>query len=360
MDQDTPIEFWRSKQFKWIAFIFGGILSILVGLYLTLVSFNYSVLGQNLTRQEASEIVSHLDEQGINYRLADEGTKILVQSKDAMSTRLELVKIGSPLSTTTGFEIFNESNMGSTEFDQKIKLQRALQGELSRSIMMIRGVNDARVLLALPERTLFRSEQVEARASVTIEMSKGERLSRETIAGIQTMVGASVPSLPMENVVVLDEFGNVISARAEPQTAVDTSTLVEPIASTLLEPAVDLSSQATQTAGDTADGNLVTAASAETGEQNLAASGGGGDAEGPTSSNQTSVPARNAATPGLGLDLIRIALIAGAAMFMIIACLIYLFRRRTKGSLNKDERAEFARMLEAELNSKLGVINVAA
>jgi flagellar M-ring protein FliF len=116
-----------------------------------------------------------------------------------------------------GFELFNKSDMGLTNFAQKINYQRALQGELVRTIALMDGVESARVHLALPERTLFRDDRIEPSAAVTVQMRGGAVPDAAKVAGIQRLVAAAVPDLPAGRVVVLDADGRVVSANAAPQ-----------------------------------------------------------------------------------------------------------------------------------------------
>src|SRR5262249_15568170 len=128
------------------------------------------------------------------------------------ATRLDVMTEDLPLKGTVGFELFNKSDMGLTDFAQKINYQRALQGELERTIMTLDGVDSARVHLSLGEDRIFRDDRVPPKASVTIRMAKGRALSESQAQGVRRLVAAAVPNLDGANVVILDEEGRVVSA----------------------------------------------------------------------------------------------------------------------------------------------------
>lgn len=172
----------------------------------------YQPLFSDLRAADAATIVSVLDRKKIPYRLADGGGTILVPEDMVDSTRLSVMSEDVPLKGTVGFELFNKSDMGLTDFAQKINYQRALQGELERTIMTLDGVDTARVHLSLGEDRLFREDRVPPKSSVTIRMAKGTTLSEESAQGVKRLVAAAVPNLDIANVVILDEEGDVVGA----------------------------------------------------------------------------------------------------------------------------------------------------
>jgi flagellar M-ring protein FliF len=135
-----------------------------------------------------------------------------VPEGEAANARVAVAGANISMGGTTGFELFNENELGLTEFAQKINLQRAIQGELARTIMMMNGVEFARVHLAMPERTLFRSEQESPTAAVTVEMQPSQQLSPERVDGIRQLVASSVPGLAIADVAVLNETGGLMRA----------------------------------------------------------------------------------------------------------------------------------------------------
>ena len=201
-----------SRQIRIFATILSGMVATLAALWFIVLRTEYVPIYQNIRESDASQIVAELDEAGIEYRLENGGHDILVPESEAADARVAVAGAELPLGGTTGFELFNENELGLTEFAQKINLQRAIQGELARTIMMMDGVEFARVHLALPERTLFRSEQERPTAAVTVEMHPSRRLSAGSVAGIRQLVASSVPGLAVENVVILDDGGDLVSA----------------------------------------------------------------------------------------------------------------------------------------------------
>lgn len=202
---------WQRGQFLLLGGAFALVLALLALGYVLFLRTEYVVLAQGVRAADASAIVAELDKRGVAYRLRDGGTTILVPEGQADATRVAIAGSDAAARGQIGFELFNKSDMGLTNFAQKINYQRALQGELVRTIMALDGVESARVHLALPEKTLFRGDRVEPRAAVTIAMKPGQIADPARVVGIQQLVAAAVPDLPEAKVVVLDAAGHVIS-----------------------------------------------------------------------------------------------------------------------------------------------------
>ncbi|MFD1034624.1 flagellar basal-body MS-ring/collar protein FliF [Sphingomonas hankookensis] len=173
---------------------------------------DYVVFAQGLRPADAAAVVAELDKRGTPYRLDGGGGTILVPTDRADDTRVALAGSDVAARGLVGFELFNESDMGLTNFAQKINYQRALQGELTRTLLAMDGVENARVHLALPEKSLFRGERAEASAAVAIEMKRGVALDPARVEGIQRLVAAAAIDLPEARVVVLDGAGRQISS----------------------------------------------------------------------------------------------------------------------------------------------------
>lgn len=194
---------------------------LLVGFFLVL-RYDFETLYSGLPIEDAALIANELDRQEVRYRIEKNGTAISVPANGIEATRLAVFNAGASDQSLTGFELFNESEMGLTEFAQKIKFQRAIQGELARTIMMINGVRKARIHIAIPERSVFRNQQVKPKAAVTLISDGGLALSPTSVLGIKRLVSASVPGLSVSDVTVVDQSGVVISdlidaAVAEPK-----------------------------------------------------------------------------------------------------------------------------------------------
>ena len=191
----------------------GGVVVLLVGVAVAVsvtIGTSFEPLYYNLDPDDAAEVVQFLKKERIEYRLADQGRVIKVPRKDVYETRLKLVASDLPRGGV-GFEIFDKSNLGVTEFVQNINYQRALQGELARTIREIRQVESARVHLVIPKKSLFIEEQKKATASVILKMKPGSRLNKEQVKGVMKLVAGSVEGLEPAQVTVLDTRGMVLS-----------------------------------------------------------------------------------------------------------------------------------------------------
>lgn len=196
-----------------IGLIAGVIVILALSGALAYWSFNtsYKALFTDLQMRDSAAIVAELERLKIPYKLADGGRRIMVPEADVYTTRLKLMGKGVPLSGGVGFEIFDKNDFGMTEFAQRINYQRALQGELARTIMSIQGVKYARVGLVLPETSLFKENKSKPKASVGLIVSDGTTLEAEQISGIQRLVAATVPGLKADRVTIVDQHGVTLS-----------------------------------------------------------------------------------------------------------------------------------------------------
>jgi len=176
---------------------------------------DYEALFTGLAEQDASVMVAELERTKVPYRLEDGGRRILVPQDLVHKIRLQLVGKNLPLHGAVGFEIFNNTDFGMTEFAQKVNYQRALQGELTRTIMSLSEVQAARVHLTLAESSMFKREQNRSKASVTLTLKPGQQLAREQVAGIQRLIAAAVPGVEMADVTVIDQTGLTLSNRRD-------------------------------------------------------------------------------------------------------------------------------------------------
>lgn len=180
---------------------------------------DYQLLFGNLASADAAAVVTRLKEQKIAYRLEDGGTAIYIPANQVYETRLELAGSGLPQGAGVGFEIFDKQSFGMTDFAQKINYQRALQGELGRTIASLAPVEGARVHLALAEKRLFREQQEKTTASVIVKLVPGRKLNDGQIQGIVNLVAGSVEGLQAGQVSVIDANGRVLSKA--PQAELD-------------------------------------------------------------------------------------------------------------------------------------------
>jgi flagellar M-ring protein FliF len=184
---------------------------------------DYQPLFTELDPRDAAVISAELERMKLPYKIGEDGNTILVPGDEVHATRLKVMGKGIDLKGTVGFEIFSGSDFGMTEFAQRINYQRALQGELARTIMAFEEVKNARVHVVLPESGVFRKSAVRPKASVTLVMRNDRRLQPEQIHGIQRLVAASVPEMDPAAVTILDQQGVALSRRAEAASEGDVS-----------------------------------------------------------------------------------------------------------------------------------------
>jgi flagellar M-ring protein FliF len=190
-----------------VALVLGALLSI----SLWVQSPDYQLLYSNLSDQDAAAVVEQLNTQNIPHKLTNQGRNVAVPSNKVHEIRLSLASQGLPAGTEVGLELFEDTPLGMTEFVQKLNFQRALQGELARTIKSIEAVEQARVHLALPKQELFIKEKQNGKASVMVKLHPGRTLSQSQIQGIVHLVSSSVQGIPPGNVVLIDPRGNLLS-----------------------------------------------------------------------------------------------------------------------------------------------------
>lgn len=169
------------------------------------------LLYRDLDPHEAGEIVEQLTKAHITYRLEDQGGTIFVPQDQVASSRLLLARNGLPSGGSVGYEIFDKgNNFTATQFEQTINETRALEGELERSIRLIRGVHGARVHLVLRHRELFSTDEQGAQASVLLSMDGARRLDDESVNAVVNLVSSAVPGLEARNISLIDNHGHVL------------------------------------------------------------------------------------------------------------------------------------------------------
>lgn len=191
---------------------FAVLVTLLIAGYYLFLAKDYAVLFENLRESDTSAVTAELDKQGIAYKLADDGHSVLVDHDAVASARVAVAAANVLAGGEVGFELFDNSDIGLSEFSQKMNYLRALQGELTRTIMAMEGIRFARVHLALPERSIFRGEQARPTAAITVQTTGGQPLAQSRVQGLQQLVAASVTDLSPEQVVILDDAGMPLSA----------------------------------------------------------------------------------------------------------------------------------------------------
>ncbi len=179
--------------------------------YLWLKDDNYGVLFSNLNDKDGGEIISQLDKLNIPYKFSSSGSTILIPQNQIYNTRLRIAQQGLPKGGAIGFELLDKESFGMSQFNEQINYQRALEGELSRTIAIISSVDDARVHLAMPKPSLFVRERKFPSASVALTLLPGRALSQGQIDAIIHLISSSVPELQADKVTIIDQKGNLLT-----------------------------------------------------------------------------------------------------------------------------------------------------
>ena len=196
-----------------------GVVAVLVALVMFMGKEPNELLYSNLDLKEASQVTQALDQAGIKYQTKGDGSTIMVARDKVASARLMVADKGLVSSGSIGYEIFDGNNaLGQTDFVQQLNRQRALQGELERTIKAMQGVNSVRVHLVLPKRQLFEEDAEQPSAAVTIGVGAREP-SSEMVRAIQNLVSSSVPNMKAEKVAVIDQHGKTLSAPSDDSLA---------------------------------------------------------------------------------------------------------------------------------------------
>jgi len=182
-----------------------------------------AVLFTNLSPEDAASALEELAKQNVEADLTNGGSTVLVPQGDVHRLRVDLAAKGIPSAGVVGFEIFDGKQYGLTEFLQDVNFKRALEGELTKSIESLAGINSARVHLVIPKPSIFKKMQTPATASVVVGMARNARLGEQQIQGIQALVSGSVEGLTAANVTVIDQHGTVLSRHFGDQEGVGRS-----------------------------------------------------------------------------------------------------------------------------------------
>ena len=194
-----------------ILLFMGIIISSLIGLMVWSSRPDYQVLYSGLAQDDAGTVLTRLRERRIPYILDGNGTVIKVPSSVLHEMRLALAEENLPSGGGVGFEIFDRSSLGVTDFVQKVNFLRALQGELAKTITHIRSIKSARVHIVMPDRSLFSEEKRVPTASVVVGLSGAARLSKRHVNSIVQLVAGAVEGLESKNVTLVDNRGNILA-----------------------------------------------------------------------------------------------------------------------------------------------------
>jgi len=171
----------------------------------------YAPLYKGLASSDREAVLVQLEEKKVPYRVQGETKEIWVPAEQVRALRADLASKGLPKALPVGFELFDQTRVGITEFTQRVNLLRALQGELERTIETIDGVEQARVHLVLPDETLFVEDEKPASASVVLKLKRGMDLAPEQVKGVSFLMSRAVKGLDPKNVTIVDERGKVLT-----------------------------------------------------------------------------------------------------------------------------------------------------
>ena len=172
---------------------------------------DYRVLFANFSDRDGGAIVAELEKMNIPYKYAEGGGAVLVPADRVHDARLKLASQGLPKGGNVGFELMENQKLGSSQFVERVNFQRAMEGELARSIESVSSVQAARVHLAMPKDSIFVAEQRAPTASVLLNLHPGRVLDTQQVSAIVHLVASSVPDLPTKNVTIVDQNGNLLS-----------------------------------------------------------------------------------------------------------------------------------------------------
>lgn len=174
-----------------------------------------NVLFDQLTASQLNSISAELDRAGIAYSIDREKSAIVVSDSEAKQARTAAMSAGGSLHESTGFELFDKSDFGMTDFAQKINYQRAMEGEIARTVSALAGVKFARVHLVLPEHGLFRNEKQKPRASITLFLNEDSEAGADQIRSVQRIAASAVPDLSEHDVTVINQNGVTLSPASD-------------------------------------------------------------------------------------------------------------------------------------------------
>ena len=200
-------------------------IALLVGVWLWSQEPDYAVLFSNLEERDGGAIVTALQQQNVPYRFSAGGGAILVPQSMVHDVRLRLAAEGLPRGGMVGFELMEGQKLGVSQFHEQVNFQRALEGELSRTIQSLASIARARVHLAIPKQTAFLRNQQAPTASVLVNLLPGRRLDEAQVAGIVHLVASSVPQLATDQVSVVDQSGQLLTQSAKQDSGLDPTQL---------------------------------------------------------------------------------------------------------------------------------------
>ncbi len=210
----TLARFTPQQMFSMLVVV-AAFIAIIAGAWMWGQTPDYRVLYSNLSDRDGGAIIESLQQQNIPYKFAEGGGALLVPANQVHEVRLRLASQGLPKGGTVGFELMENQKFGTSQFLEQINYQRALEGELSRSMQTLAAVQSARVHLAIPKPSVFVKEQLKPSASVVLTLHPGRVLDPGQVNAIVHLISSSIPNMPANGVSVLDQTGNLLSANRD-------------------------------------------------------------------------------------------------------------------------------------------------
>ncbi|POZ60476.1 flagellar basal body M-ring protein FliF [Chromobacterium alticapitis] len=227
--EDNAVPVWRARMNeagdrfkalpnnKKILFLtaLAAIFAVIVGAVVLNRTPSYKVLFSNLADRDGGQVTAALQQMNVPYQLG-EGGVISVPADKVYDARLRLAAQGLPKASGVGFELMDNQKFGISQFAEQVNYQRSIEGELARTIEAVSSVQGARVHIASPKQSVFVREQQAPTASVMLQLYPGRQLDGGQVAGILHLVSSSVPNLPIKNVTIVDQDGNLLSKQSGP------------------------------------------------------------------------------------------------------------------------------------------------
>ena len=199
------------RQIATLAGVFVAVVGLVAGSAYWINTPSYTLLYSGLDAESAAAVITRLKDDKVPYVLDDGGTAVRVPVERVDELRLNMASEGLPTTGRIGFEVFDRTAFGTTEFLEQVNFRRGLEGELARTISTIAEIASARVHIAPAKDSLFTEDVQQAKASVVLKLRSKRPLAASTVAGIAGLVAGSVESLRPESVVILDTFGRPLS-----------------------------------------------------------------------------------------------------------------------------------------------------
>ena len=212
INQTAGMQFSRALTQKiTLALAIAAVIAVMTGFWLWSQKPEYRVLFSNFNDKDGGAIVAALEQMNVPYQFSAGGSAILVPDEHVHQARLKIASLGLPKGGNVGFELLENQKFGVSQFVEQVNFQRALEGELEKSIQAVSAVQNARVHLAIPKSTVFVRDQQKPTASVLVHLYPGRTLDPQQVSAVVHLVASSVPDLPIANVTIVDQNGTLLS-----------------------------------------------------------------------------------------------------------------------------------------------------